>query len=474
MNHGQRKRTTGIAALCALLAPTISISGSTAEATEPANVVMILLDDARLDDLATMPNVASLIGNMGATFAQAYTPFPLCSPDRATLLSGQYAHNHGVLRNDESVGGFTAFDDSQTIATWLDEAYETGFVGKYLNGYGANGTSRYVPPGWDEWHAAGKSEVYVTPRINDNGVVTAYTGQYFPDVVANSAVNFLESSAANPDPFFLLASFSPPHNGTPVEAGDPTGYATPNVGTRHANAFDDRPLVMGPAFNEQVIADKPVKPNLLTQSQIRGITELDQQRRESLLYVEDAVARIVQTLQASGELENTYIIFTSDNGFLLGEHRLTGKGNPYQESVQVPLLIRGPGIPAGTVVQQHAGAQDIAPTVLAMTGQTGAEGTFPIDGLNLLPLIPDPTLHADRPIVLEGPMNAAGVYQYHGIRTPEWKYVERATGRVELYDMIRDPYELSNRAGVARYAATQASLDALLEQYKFCVGAQCV
>ncbi len=490
MNQSALTRTTGLAALCALLAPTISVSGSAAADPPAPNGVMILVDDARLDDLSTMPYVQSMIGNLGATFSQSYTPYPVCAPDRATLLTGQYAHNHGVLTNSPVEGGFPQFKDDRTIATWLDPAYETGFAGKYINGYGLKGTKTYVPPGWDVWHGSLSPENYVDPALNDNGVVSTYTGQYLTDVVTDKSVDFINASSAGTEPFFLMASFPAPHNGTPAEADDPVGYPTPNVGPRctttprtstcgpgqHGGQFEDRPLDPAPAFNEDLINDKPVKPALLTQADIDAITELDQQRAESLLYVEDAVKKIIDTLTARGKLQNTYIIFTSDNGFLLGEHRLVGKGTPYEESVGVPLLIRGPGIPPGSVVPQLTGAMDIAPTILGMTGQTTAAAPgLVIDGVNVLPMISNPLLYADRPIVLEvGPSQPGGEYAYHGIRTPEYKYVERLVRqRVELYDLVADPYELSNRSRPTRYASIKAEMDALLDEYMYCAGAAC-
>ncbi|MDQ3714433.1 MAG: sulfatase [Actinomycetota bacterium] len=452
------------------------MTGSTASAAPPPNVVMVLVDDARLADLSTMPYVSSMIGDAGTTFAQSYAPFPLCAPDRATLLTGQYAHNHGVLSNAAPVGGFSVFEDSQTIATWLNPTYETGYVGKYMNGYGVDGTSKYVPPGWDEWHATLTSDIYEGPRFNNNGAARTYTDQYVTDVVADMAIDFIDTSAAGPDPFFLVAAFSAPHNGLPVEMDDPEGTATPNVGSNpsYANTFSGRPLDKGSSFNERAITDKPVQPATLTATDIAALQELDQQRRESLLYVEEAVQDIVATLTAAGELDNTYIIFTSDNGFLLGEHRLSGKGTPYQESIGVPLMIRGPGIPAGATVTQQSGAHDIAPTVLGMTGRT-AQGGHVIDGVNLLPMISRPSLYANRPIVLEaGPDGTRPEYAYHGIRTPQWKYVERSVAaKIELYDMRNDPFELVNKAGVARLASRQAEMQALLRQYEYCAGTAC-
>lgn len=475
----RRRRSLRVPALTVLLVPFVWLPGASAAVESDApNIVIILIDDARVDDLTTMPIVQSLIGDAGARFENSFAPFPLCCPDRATLLTGQYAHNHGVLGNSAPLGGFHAFDDSQTVATWLNDGYTTGFVGKYLNAYGTKGTSTYVPPGWDAWRAALAPTNYLDPRINVDGTVVSYPGGYLTDVVAESAVDFISTGA---EPFFLFASFPAPHAGTPIEPDDPqaiydtTMFATPNVHGQHRNAFDDLPLDPGPAFNEADVRDKPIQEPLLASWEIDAITEVNQQRRESLLHVEDAVERIVSTLADQGELDNTYVIFTSDNGFMLGEHRIPGgKGAPYEEAVGIPLLIRGPGIPAGVVVPQQVGAQDIASTVLSATGLAGAQGEMVMDGVDLLPLISDPTLHAERPIVLEwGPTDSSGVYEFHGIRTPEWKYVVRKSGAVELYDMVKDPYELQNRANKQKWAAVQAEYDALLEEYMYCAGSGC-
>lgn len=468
-----------IPALVVVLFPLVVLPESAARAQQDRpNVVIFVVDDARVDDLSSMPIVQSLIADEGATFTNAFAPFPLCCPARATLLTGQYAHNHGVLGNSAPQGGFHAFDDSQTLATWLNDTYTTGFVGKYLNAYGSKGTSTYVPPGWDAWRAALQPTIYMNPRFNTDGTVSTYSGGYIADVVTDLADTFIRTKA---EPFFLFTSFSAPHAGTPLEADDPqivygrSGFPTPNVASRHRNELTDLPLDPGPAFNEADVRDKPKQEPLLAPWEIDAITEVNQQRREALLYVEDAVERIVATLVARGELDNTYLIFTSDNGYMLGEHRIRGgKATPYEEAIGVPLLIRGPGIPAGSVVNQPVGGQDVASTVLAMTGLSDAAGGFAMDGIDLLPLITDPSLYADRPIVLEwGPTDSSGDYEFHGIRTAQWKYVVRKRGAVELYDMVRDPYELDNRANKQKWAAVQAEYDTLLQEYMFCAESTC-
>ena len=462
------------------------VYGVPAQAVDPPpNVLVILIDDARTDEMDTMPVVSSSIAAAGATFSNSYAPFPLCCPDRATLLTGQYAHNHGVLGNEPPLGGFPAFDDSRTLAMWLGPAYDTAWVGKYLNAYGEDATSiQYVPPGWDTWNAAVAPIDYRRSTFSINGQTTVFDGQYRTDVTRDLALDFLTEATQDPtEPFFLFTSFNAPHSGTPAEPDDPnrvygsTRYKTPNVADEFRDAFADRPLDVNPAFNEADVSDKPVRPPALQPWEIDALTEVSAQRRESLLSVDAAIQQMIGLLTESGQLENTYVIFTSDNGYLLGEHRLQdGKNVLYEPAVSVPLYIRGPGIAAGTVVPQLVGAQDVAPTILSMAGLSGTQGDFVVDGVDLLPMIDDPTLYAERPIVLEvgpAPANPDGPYRFRGIRTPQWKYWERSSGRAELYDMVRDPFELRNVVRDPQYADVRAEMDALLEQYKNCAGESC-
>jgi arylsulfatase A-like enzyme len=433
--------------------------------------------------MSTLPTVRSLIGNTGATFSNAVAPFPLCCPARATLLTGQYAHNHGVLGNGDEfnpLGGFANFKDAHTLATWLTPDYTTGWLGKYLNGY----SGRYIPPGWDVWKAPGTNwSSYKPTTYNVNGTIVNYS-QYQTDLVAGFATSFINQYAPQQQPFFLVTSLLAPHTGSPVEADDPkkvygtkaNAYLTPNVAPAYHDRFASLPLDADPSFNEADVSDKPVKPALLPDWAVASLREVNAQRRESLLSAQDAVTNIINALQANGELSNTYVIFLSDNGYMLGEHRLgNNKAAPYEPSVLVPLLIRGPGIPAGRVVHQPVGQQDLARTILAMTNHVGANGTFVMDGMNVLPMITDPTLNANRPIVIEaGPTTTtSSTYKFHGIRMPGWKYVERASGAKELYDLTADPYELDNVAGKPAYATKQQQMRALLQQYEWCAGAAC-
>jgi N-acetylglucosamine-6-sulfatase len=478
-----RRVAISLAPLLALsLTPVVATTSNEAAAAEPLpNVVVILVDDARADDMTTLPEVKSLIGDAGVTFASAYAPFPLCCPARATLLTGQYAHNHGVLDNAAPLGGFPAFDDANTLATWLTADYTTGFIGKYLNGY----SLPYRPPGWDDWMVPTDSVYsYRGTSWNIDGVRRSYSG-YRTDAMGTIAAEFIDAHADDAQPFLLFTSMVAPHAGNPFEPDDPnvvyqtTTFPTPNVKDVYRNRFAGVGNA-DPSFNETDVSDKPVRPAPLAPWEIAALTEVNAQRRESLLSAQDTTRTIIDSLQANGELDNTYVVFLSDNGYMLGDHRIRGgKVHPYEVATRVPLMMRGPGIPAGSIVDQTVGQHDLAPTILAMTQHVGANGSFPFDGASLLPMVGNPTLRAGRPIVLEiGPKTAASTeYRFHGIVVQingvRWKYVERSTGKTELYDLAADPAELRNVSGRAAYAQVETQLRALLQQYEWCSGTAC-
>lgn len=451
-------------------------------AADRPNVVVILIDDARIDDISTMP-VAQSIANAGATFVNGFSAFPLCCPARASLLTGQYSNNHGVQSNKSPTGGFWKFQDAQTLATWLNPNYVTAWTGKYFNQYGTNRSGTYIPPGWNEWFVPdGSVWNYAATRWNSNGVLKAFPGQYQADTEADFTVSFVNKYAHSAEPFFLVASYLAPHTGNPFEPDDPnlvyhvSTFPTPYVAPRHQNVFADLPLTFNPAFNEDT-SDKPSRPTPLASWEISALTEVNQQRRESLLAVEEGIQRMMTALQENGVLDNTFIIFLSDNGYTLGEYRIrSGKVVPYDIAVKVPLFIQGPGIPAGTTVRQSVGIHDLAPTILAMTQNDGAQGSFIMDGINLLPMISDPYYSANRPIVIEGaPPNGELTpdWLFQGVITPAWKFVTRSSGALELYDRVNDPWELQNQAKNAAYAQPLAQMKLLKERLQFCQGSAC-
>jgi N-acetylglucosamine-6-sulfatase len=448
------------------------------------NIVLILVDDMASRDIVAMPTVQSLLGDEGTTFANSFTPFSLCCPDRTSILTGQYAHNHGVLGNGTHkwpLGGFRGFNtDDNTLATWLSQAgYQTAFIGKYLNRYGTADAPARVPPGWDDWHATMGVNYHVA-RMYENGVRTIHRNVYVTDYVTDLSDRIIARRMPKPGPLFLWTSYIAPHDGRPHDPDDCTrfigrGLATPSPSARDRDAFAGQPLGPDPSINEQHVGDKPaairslppIRPNMM-----KCLTELNQQRLESLQSVDRGVADIVDAVKATGELDNTVFVFTSDNGYIVGQHRvLQGKVLPYEPSIRVPLIIRGPGFPADVTRNQLTASIDLAPTFVSLAGATSKRT---MDGLSLLPIADSPTTDAGRDIVLEaGPRTVDGPMTFTGLRTDRYKYVEYATGETELYDLQTDPYELDNLAGDPSVAAVEHNLAQELASVRDCTGSAC-
>jgi len=436
------------------------------------NVVVIETDDQTVADLAAMPQTRALIGDAGVTFTRSFVSLSECCPSRATFLTGQYAHNHGVLSNELPFGGFTRLRGAETLPVWLERAgYATGLVGKYLNGYG-RGDRYLVPPGWTDFEGLLGPFTYrfYGFTMNVNGALETTQLDYQTDAITERAVNFVQRSAGQP--FFLWTTYVAPHAGGPTELEDPVAYKSTVAAPRHFGAFAGAPLPRPPSFNEVDVSDKPPlirnRPRLAPR-QIAALTETRRQRLASLLAVDEGVARIVETLRETGALANTMVIFTSDNGFMAGEHRVpSGKMLAYEPSIRVPLLVRVPGIPAGSRRDDLVWNGDLAPTILALAG---AHPAFPLDGRSLF-APPDPR----RAILLEGPAapRTLGLPRFSGLRTPRYKYIEHLRGARELYDLRRDPYELANLARLPRMAGVKAQLGRRLARLQGCAGAGCL
>lgn len=448
------------------------------------NIILIMTDDMASTDLASMPAVNSLLVKQGTRFRHALTPFALCCPDRVTFLTGQYAHNHGVLGNGTSsfpLGGYAGFtSDSNTVATWLHDAgYRTAFVGKYLNGYGETAPAR-VPPGWDEWHASrGGSYTYV--KMFENGVDHVYDNVYVPDLETNIARRIVARRMPDGPPLFMWLSYYAPHVGTPTDPGDCINVhglvlKSPSPAPVGRNRFTSVPLPQDPSFNELDVSDKPAAIRalpLLRSVMVDCLAELHRQRLETLQSVDRGVSAIVSAVQAAGELDNTVFVFTSDNGYMIGQHRVSeGKVLPYEPSIHVPLVIRGPGFPAGVGRSKLVATQDLAPTLVNLAN---AKAGRALDGTSLVRLAQDGPAEATRDIVLEaGPQTLGGPMTFTGLRTGKYTYVEYATGEKELYDLIADPYELQNVAGSPAYATIEKTLAAELATMRNCSGSACL
>jgi N-acetylglucosamine-6-sulfatase len=458
-------------------------------APDRPNVILIVTDDldARLLDEhpSDYPNLHKLEAE-GTTFENAFVTDSLCCPSRATMLRGQYPHNHHILGNWWPQGGSRKFrstgEEGSTVATWLqDGGYRTVLLGKYMNGY--NGTR--VPPGWDDWYAV--SGDYTSTKLNENGHIVDYDpGQYhLDDVLAQKATGYVRRAASDDPPFFMWLGTTAPH-----------APATP--APRYAEAFPDASMPRPPSFDEEDVSDKPawIRDNPpLSQEQISYAEDLYRKRLQSMLSVDDMVGEIVDALKQSGELDNTYIFFTSDNGWHAGQHRLTtGKWTAYEEDIRVPLIVRGPGVPEGQKLEQIVLNNDLAPTFAELGG---VEAPSFEDGRSLVPLLGDDPPPPDdwrkaflveagtevgwaKPLsgdpLPENRQHAArkdwGHPRLEAVRTEDHIYVEYGTGEREFYDLKTDPYQLDNR-----YESADPNLirraEERLEALRACAGATC-
>lgn len=462
------------------------------------NVIFILVDDLDANLVEFMPTVKSFLVTQGTTFVNFFVNVSLCCPSRANILRGQYAHNTQILTNLPPRGGFQKFyalgHENSTIATWLQSVgYRTCYLGKYLNGYPSGVFLTHVPPGWNEWYspAAGNPYSNFNYVMNENGKLVLYGSRaedYLTDVVARKSVGFIRRAASEGQPFFMHIALYVPHS-----------PATP--APRHAQLFADAQLPRPPSFNEADVSDKPSfirnRP-LLNENQIAQMQDFYRKRLQSLQAVDEMLSLIIETLRAVGQLENTYIFFTSDNGFHMGEHRLTpGKQTAYEEDIRVMLLVRGPGVPAGRVLEHLTGNIDLAPTFAELAGAPIPDF---VDGRSLVLLLREnpPTSDAWRQgfliehwnqsrggalLATEGvleppdPMELEHAHQwaipeFAAIRTKDYLYVEYVTGERELYDLNADPYQLESLHAIAD-PALLARLSEQLARLKRCAGASC-
>jgi N-acetylglucosamine-6-sulfatase len=457
------------AALSALVASSAIAHKGTVQQQRRPNVVVVMSDDQTVESMRVLANVQALLAREGTTFANNVVSYSLCCPSRSTFLTGQYAHNHGVMGNAAPNGGYYKLDSSNTLPLWLQRGgYHTVHIGKYLNGYGTRNKTE-VPPGWSEWYGGVDPTTYryYGYTLNENGKTVSYGQPYQADVYTAKAVDAVRRLAPRAEPFFLSVAYLAPHAGAPRESDDPPGMATPVPAPRHRNRFASEPLPRPASFNEADVSDKPGvirNRRLLTPRQVAAITENYRQRLESILAIDEGVAQIVAALRAAGELDETLFIYTSDNGFFHGEHRIpAGKVQVYEPSIRVPLIIRGPGVPRGRTFVEPSINVDLAPTIVdAANVRVGRV----MDGRSLLPLLAHPSRRWGRDALLETP-------GYTGIRTPRYKYVEYSNGERELYDLARDPDELQSLHANPSYAAVRTELARRLIDLRTCRGAGC-
>lgn len=479
-----RARTIAAALLLPLAATLAaglsSLPTSAAEPTDPRlgvapddrpNIVLILVDDMRTDELVWMEDTVRLMRAGGVAFPRAVAPHPQCCPSRAGLLTGQYAHNHGVQHNHGPFGGIGAMHDrTQTVGTWLQDAgYQTAYVGKYLNGYTGLNT---LEPGWTRWRALTNvmPARYTEFEFYGDG---APTEGYITTAVSHETTRAVHQFAGQ-QPFFLYVNHTAPHDQRTSTGRHPPPPAPVYADEHIANA--ELPFLDNPAWDESDVRDLPKRLRADRIDRARMISWA-KARARALMSVDDAVADVFAALAQTGELADTWVIFTSDNGYLLGEHRLKGKNLLFAEALSVPLLARGPGVTETASSNLRASLLDLPATFVDLAEASAAH---PLDGNSLVPaLTGNAGTWRDTTLVQTGRVGTNGEqpgWQYRGVQTARYLYAADVNADPEgdvLFDRRRDPYELRNVADDPRYAAVVAELDRRRVVLEGCAGADC-
>ena len=503
--------------------PTAAIDNRGLAAASRPNIIVVMTDDLdertlnKAIEIGFMPTFQRVFLEKGVKFSNSFVTNSLCCPSRATFLTGKYSHNHGALTNE---GGYTVFDDNSTLATWLrDAGYQTAFIGKYLNGYNAtkdlNGDGQiddsergYVPPGWTYWQGLIDPSTYrmynYKVRNGLEGRVELYPETYQTDLLARKAVEFLDIvRGQNPQgPYFLYVSTLAPHEETKVsgvlscESQGASRIFAVRAAPRHMGSAEGVPLPMSPSLNEWDISDKPdwLRQRfelLLTNEHIACFEKIYQGRLESLRAVDDLIRDVMQALNRNGQT-NTVLIFSSDNGFLLGEHRLAEKAYAYEESIRVPLYIRDLVSTTPQVIEAAVLNNDLAPTIAELAGATVVTD---VDGRSFLPLLPGshPATWRKRFLVEHFPSGAsdpiptyAAVRDVSSTSASPWVYVEYKAagvegdawggclpGHCEYYDLRSDPYQQKSLHNSPALLPLIPILESLIKAFRACSGEAC-
>jgi N-acetylglucosamine-6-sulfatase len=420
---------------------------SHAQEDDRPNFLIILTDDQHTGTLRSMPSGQRLIARKGIRFPNAFVTNPLCCPSRASILTGSYSHTNGVYSNGGLHGGTRAFIDHGneplSVAPALqDSGYRTGLVGKYLNLFRNAVPPDYVPPGWSRFVTFYEnSGLYYDYDLSVDGVTEHRGGlpsDYSTDVLRRHAVRFLRSKSE--EPFFLLFAPYAPH-----------GPATP--APRHLGDLAGMPDYSSASLNERDVSDKPGyirRSPLLSPRAEHALQHRIRRRAESLLAVDEAVEAMVSVLREQNELRETVIVFLSDNGLGWGDHRWKHKLVPYEGSIGIPFAIRYDPLTharAGSANRKLVLNIDLVPTFLDLAGVVPPSS---VDGQSLVPLLRGDTIGWRNAFLIENLYidrgDSGSVPTYCAIRTDRWKYVVYDSDFRELYDLRRDPYELTNVA----------------------------
>ncbi|XP_019712006.1 glucosamine (N-acetyl)-6-sulfatase (Sanfilippo disease IIID), b [Hippocampus comes] len=472
-----------------------------------SNVLLIVTDDQDqiLGGMTPMKKTKSLIGDAGATFINSFTVTPLCCPSRCSILTGRYPHNH-LVRNNSLSGNCSSAawqsrGESEAFPVFLSKSgYQTFFAGKYLNQYGDKkaGGVGHVPPGWDQWHALVGNSRYYNYTLSRNGVEEKhgdnYTEDYLTDLIANRSLQFLDNRSPQ-RPFFLMLAPPAPHS--PWTAAPQYRRHFADVKAPRDGSFDKA------AKDKHWLLRQPVNP--MPNSSLDFLDDAYRKRWQTLLSVDDLVETLVRKLEELKELNNTYVLFTSDNGYHTGQFSLPiDKRQLYEFDIRTPLLVRGPGVKANTTVKAPVLNIDLAPTILDIAGINVSAANA--DGQSFLPLMA-PALRngSARPYFLvehtgEGlssgdpscPKKGPGLAEcfpdcvcedslnntYACVRTLDghdnMQYCEFADNEsfVEVYNLGSDPHQLENIVKKVDPAVLQ-TMNQRLIKLQSCQGAGC-
>lgn len=430
------------------------------------NFVFVLVDDLRWDELGSSghpyvrtPNIDRL-AREGAMFRKAFTTAPLCSPSRASFLTGQYVYRHGISDN---VDRSAASHQLVTFPLLLHRSgYETAFVGKWHMG-----NDDRPRPGFDRWVSFKGQGTYRDPEINEDGRSVRSAG-YITDVLNAYALEFIKRRRDRPFLVYLAHKAIHPEvaqrDDGSVDLTQAERFVPP---ARHGDAFSGVAQPRRPSYG-RAPQGKPALlrrigdlPPLGAATVTRDESILGRQR--SLLAIEDGVGEILKALTETGQLDNTILVFTSDNGYFYGEHGLSVERRlAYEESIRLPLLVRAPGVASsGTVRDELVLNIDVAPTLLSLAG-IPVPGD--IQGRSLVPL-----LKGERPAwrssflveyYSDKVFPRIAHMGYKAVRTERWKYIRylELEGMDELYDLAADPFEMSNVVNQPAAAAALATL----------------
>ncbi len=455
------------ACLIALAAPQTRTEARGTPPDDRPNIILISTDDQTTYDMQWMPIVRELVNGHGFEFTDGQSPHSLCCPARAEMLTGQYGQNNGVHHNSGVNGGYHALiDPDNTIGRWLQDAgYQTALAGKFLNGY----TEKYgQPEGWDHWNPYVGGTDFMTTRYYNDGQPLVRHG--YVDDITNAYARSYVDEFAGPKPFFVWISNYAPHRAKKRTGETEYSYAAPRFQGTLSNVT--LPVLRKKSFNERNVSDQP------KETHVPKVSAFEMQKRftsriEALQAADQNVQELVDQLDALGELDNTYIFFVSDNGYLLGEHRLSHKNYIFRESMAIPFSVRVPSAAGTTRSDLPVTLADLAPTIAELAQATPERL---VDGASFASLLRGDALPwRDTQLIQTGrEPTTFDSWRIRGARTDRYTYGRDVTnGFEQLYDRVKDPYEIHNRAKDPRYKPVLREMRKRAAALRTCAGASC-